>query len=260
MVQTVPTIKKPEKKLLFTLKKTGGRNISGKITVRHRGGGAKRKYRIIEFSQKRLGEKAKVLSIEYDPNRTAYIAKIEFSDKKRQYIIAPEGLKVGDEIEFAEKTVVKVGNRMKLKNIPVGTQVFNIELIPNKGGKLVRSAGTSAQVMGQEGKYTILKMPSNEIRKILSECFATVGQVSNPLHRFKKLKKAGDLRHRGRRPKVRGSAMNPVDHPHGGGEGRAPVGLKYPKTPWGKIAHGGKTRRKKWTDKLIIQPKKKKKR
>jgi len=257
--KTLLTKKEPEKKLIVPLKKTGGRNREGKITVRHRGGGAKRFYRIIEFAQERLGEEAKVIAIEYDPNRTSFIALIEYEDGERKYIIAPQEVKVGDKIVFAEKAPLKPGNRMKLKNIPVGTFVYNIELVPGQGGKIARSAGTAAQVMAQEGKYTHLKMPSGEIRKVFSECFASVGSVSNPEHRFQKLKKAGTARHKGIRPTVRGSAMNPVDHPHGGGEGKAPIGLKHPKTPWGKPALGVKTRKKKWTDKLIIQRRKKKK-
>jgi len=257
---TLLTKKEPEKSLLKPLKKKAGRSNSGRITVRHRGGGAKRLYRIIEFGQERLDQKAKVEALEYDPNRTSYIALLSYEDGKKAYIIAPQGLKVGDEIIFSEKAPLKVGNRMRLKNIPIGTLVYNIELEPGEGGKLVRAAGTSAQVMAHEDKYTHLKMPSGEIRKVPSECFASIGEVSNPEHRFKKLGKAGRARHKGRRPHVRGSAMNPVDHPHGGGEGKAPIGLKYPKTPWGKPALGVKTRKKKWTDKLIIQRRKKKKR
>lgn len=252
------TKKKPEKSLLLPLKKKGGRNVSGRITVRHRGGGAKRKYRIVEFGQSRLGEKAKVIALEYDPNRTAFLALIQYEDGEKKYILAPQGLKVGQEIMMAEKAPLSLGNRMKLKNIPIGTSIYNIELEPDKGGKIVRAAGTSAQVMGKEGKYTLLKLPSTEIRKVLSECFASVGIVSNPEHKFVSLGKAGRLRHLGRRPHVRGSAMNPCDHPHGGGEGKAPIGLKYPKTPWGKPAQGVKTRKRKKTDKLIIQRRKKK--
>ncbi len=244
--------KEPEKSLLVPLPSKAGRS-KGKITVRHRGGRHKRMYRIIEFGQERLGEKAKVLALEYDPNRTAFIALIEYEDGEKKYIIAPHNLKVGDEIIFDEKTEVKVGNRMKLKNIPVGTDVYNIELYPGGGGKLVRAAGTSAKVLAHEGKYTLLKMPSKEIRKVLSECFASIGVVSNPEHRYEKLGKAGASRHRGIRPTVRGSAMNAKDHPHGGGEGKAPIGLPYPKTPWGKPALGVKTRRRKHTDKYIVK-------
>jgi large subunit ribosomal protein L2 len=245
--------------LLKPLKKKAGRASSGRITVRHRGGGAKRLYRIIEFGQEKLDQKAKVEALEYDPNRTSYIALISYEDGAKRYILAPQGLKVGDEVVFSEKTPLRPGNRMKLKNIPVGILVYNIELEPGKGGKIVRAAGASAQVMAQEEKYTHLKMPSGEIRKISNECFASIGQVSNPEHRFQKLGKAGRARWKGRRPEVRGSAMTPASHPHGGGEGKAPIGLPHPKTPWGKPALGVKTRKKKWTDKLIIQRRKKKK-
>ena len=250
------TKKKPEKRLLLPLKKTGGRNVSGRITVRHRGGGAKRMYRIVDFGQEKLGVRGKIIALEYDPNRTAFIALVEYQDGEKRYILAADGMKVGDEIICGEKTEVKLGSRMKLKHIPIGTEVYNIELEPGRGGRLVRSAGTSAKVVAQEGKYTLLEMPSKEIRKILSECFASIGHVSHPEHRFEEIGKAGKKRLRGWRPTVRGSAMNPCDHPHGGGEGRAPIGLKYPKTPWGKPALGVKTRKKKWTDKLIIKRRK----
>lgn len=259
------TKKKPEKSLLRPLKKKAGRGRSGRITVRHKGGGAKRLYRIIEFGQEKLDKEAKVIALEYDPNRTCFIALLEYEDgpasagKRKKYILAPQELKVGDKIIFAEKAPLQPGNRMKLKNVLVGTMVYNIELIPGRGGKIVRSAGTSAQVTAQEEKHTLLKMPSGEVRKILRECFASIGGVSNPEHRFRKLGKAGLARLKGRRPTVRGSAMSPVAHPHGGGEGKAPIGLKYPKTPWGKHALGVKTRKKKWTDKLIVQRRKKKK-
>jgi len=252
--------KEPEKKLVKFLKKKAGRASSGRITVRHRGGGAKRLYRVVEFSQEKLGERVKVEALEYDPNRTAFLALLKYEGGEKKYILAPQGLKIGDEIIFAEKTSLKPGNRMKLKNIPVGTLVYNIELQPGRGGKIVRGAGTSAQIMAQEGVYTHLKMPSGEIRKVPRECFASIGQVSNASHRFQKLGKAGRARLKGWRPTVRGSAMNPIDHPHGGGEGKAPIGLKHPKTPWGKPAFGVKTRKKKWTDKLIIQRRERKKR
>jgi len=248
--------KKPQKSLTRALKRKSGRNNSGRITIRHRGGGAKRRYRIIEFGQKKIDQKAKVLSIEYDPNRTCDIALLEYQDGTRQYILAPQNLK--QEVEIREKTDLEPGNRMKLKNIPVGTTIYNIELIPGQGGKMARSAGSSCQVMAHEGKYTLLKLPSTEMRNVQTECFCSVGALSNPEHRFKKLTKAGQTRHRGRRPQVRGSAMNPVDHPHGGGEGRASIGLKYPKTPWGKHALGVKTRKKKQSDKLIVQRRKNK--
>jgi len=251
--------KKPEKSLLLPLKKTGGRSNSGRITVRHKGGGVKRKYRIIEFGEKRMPSRAKVLALEYDPNRTCYIALIEYTDGGKAYILAPQGLKAGDEIVYDEKTPVSPGNRMRLKNIPVGTFVYNVELVPGEGGKIARAAGASCQVFAQEEKYTQLKLPSTEIRKVFNECFASVGELSNPQHRFEKLGKAGRSRLKGIRPTVRGSAMSPVAHPHGGGEGKAPIGLKYPKTPWGKPALGVKTRKKKWTDKLILQRRKKKK-
>lgn len=246
------TKKKPEKKLLLPLKKKGGRASSGRITVRHRGGGAKRLYRIIDFGQEKLGIPGKIIALEYDPNRTAFLVLVEYQDKEKRYILAPKDLKIGDEIICAEKTEIKPGNRMKLKNIPVGTQVYNVELEPGKGGGLARGAGTSVAVIAQEEKFTHLEMPSKEIRKIYGDCFASIGQVSNPEHRFEEIGKAGRVRLKGKRPTVRGTAMNPCDHPHGGGEGRTPRGMKYPKTPWGKHALGVKTRKKKWTDKLII--------
>jgi len=253
------TKKKPEKKLLKYIRRSVGRSkSSGRITTRHKGGGVKKLYRIIEFSQTRLDSPAKVIALEYDPNRTAFIALIQYEDKEKQYIIAPQGLKVGDQVIFSENAPLNPGNRIKLKNLPVGTNVYNIELEPGKGGKIVRSAGSSAQVLAQDGKYTNLKMPSTEIRRFLGECFASIGMVSNPENRFYTIGKAGRSRHKGRRPHVRGSAMNPVDHPHGGGEGRQPIGLKHPKTPWGRPALGVKTRKKKkWSNKLIIQRRKK---
>ena len=258
-MEKILTKKKPEKSLLKPLKKTGGRNISGKITVRHRGGGVKRLYRIVDFKMTKMGEKAKVIALEYDPNRTSFIALIEYPTGARSYIIAPQGLKVGREVEFGEKVSLSIGNRMKLKNIPVGTFVYNIEMSPNGGGKIARAAGNSCQVISQEEKYTVLKMPSGEQRRILGNCFASIGVVSNAGHRFQKIGKAGIMRLKGRRPVVRGSAMNPSDHPHGGGEGRSPIGLSHPKTPWGKPALGVKTRKKKkWTNKLIIKRRRKK--
>lgn len=251
--------KKPEKRLLKYIRRSVGRSkASGRITVRHKGGGVKKLYRLIEFSQKRMDVSAKVIAFKYDPNRTAFIALIEYPDKERQYIIAAQGLKIGDEVLFSEKTALNPGNRMRLKNIPVGTAVYNVELEPGKGGKLVRSAGSSAQVLAQEKGYTNLKMPSTEVRRFKSECFASIGMVSNPESKFYTVGKAGRQRLKGIRPTVRGSAMNPVDHPHGGGEGRQPIGLKHPKTPWGKPALGVKTRKRhKWTDKYIIQRRKK---
>jgi large subunit ribosomal protein L2 len=252
--------KKPEKGLLKYVKRNAGRSSStGRITVRHKGGGVKKLYRMIEFSQTIMDIPAKVIALEYDPNRTAFIALLEYQDKKKQYIIAPQALKIGDEIVFSDKAALTPGNRMKLRNVPVGFMVYNVELEPGRGGKIVRSAGSSAQVSAQDGDYTNLKMPSTEIRRFKAECFATVGMVSNPENRFYNIGKAGKSRLKGRRPHVRGSAMNPVDHPHGGGEGRQPIGLKYPKTPWGKHALGVKTRnRKKWSNTLIIQRRKKK--
>lgn len=253
------TKKKPEKGLLAPLKKKAGRANSGRITIRHRGGGVKKLYRIIEFGEQKIDMQAKVIALEYDPNRTAFIALIQYSDGQKQYVLAPQGLKVGDEIIYSDRTPLAPGNRTKLKNLPVGTMVYNIEIEPGKGGKLVRGAGTAAQVLAQEQGYTNLKMPSTEIRKVKNECFASIGMVSNPEHRFAKIGKAGRMRLKGRRPAVRGSAMNPCDHPHGGGEGRTPIGLKHPKTPWGKPALGVKTRKRhKWSDKLIIQRRKKK--
>ncbi len=257
-MKKVLTKKKPEKRLLRPLKKKAGRNRAGRITVRHRGGGAKRRYRVVEFGQEKKDMPATVEALEYDPNRTAFLALLSYKDGEKKYILAPQGLKVGDKVVFAEKAPLKIGNRLRIKRVPVGTMVYNIELVPDRGGKIVRSAGTAAQVMAQEGKYTLLKMPSGEMRKVLAECFASIGEVSNPEHRFQQLGKAGRSRLRGRRPQVRGSAMTPVAHPHGGGEGKAPIGLKYPKTPWGKPALGVKTRKKKWTDKLIVQRRKKK--
>lgn len=252
--------KEPEKRLLLSLKKKAGRSFSGRITVRHRGGGAKKLYRIVDFGQDKLGISAKVVALEYDPYRTGYIVLVEYQDGEKRYILAPKDLKPGDEIICAEGTEVKIGNRMKLKNIPLGTPVYNIELEPGKGGKIVRSAGAFAKVLAQEPPYAHLEMPSGEIRKILQECFASIGQVSRSEKRFEKIGKAGRKRLKGWRPTVRGSAMNPVDHPHGGGEGKTPIGLKHPKTPWGKPARGVRTRKKKkWTDKYIIQRRYKKK-
>lgn len=250
------TKKEPEKKLLLPLKKKAGRSVSGRITVRHRGRGAKRLYRLIDFDQEKLGQKGKIIALEYDPNRTAYIALVEYTDGERRYVLAPKDLKSGDEIVCQEAAEIKTANRMKLINVPVGTLVYNVELEPGKGGKIVRSAGSAAKVVAQEPPYTHLEMPSKEVRKISQECFASIGQVSHPEKRFEKNGKAGRKRLKGWRPTVRGSAMTPADHPHGGGEGKAPIGLKYPKTPWGKPARGVKTRKKKWTDKLIIKRRK----
>jgi len=256
--KNILTKKKPEKRLLLALRKSAGRARSGRITVRHRGGGAKRLYRIVDFGQEKLGLQAKVIALEYDPYRTSLIALLEYQDGEKRYILAPQDLKVGDEIIISEKAEIIPGNRMKLKNIPVGTQVYNIEIEPQKGGKLVRGAGTSARVLAQEGKFVHLEMPSSEVRRVSQECFASIGMVSRPEHKFITLSKAGRVRYMGRRPVVRGVAMVPADHPHGGGEGRSPIGLKQPKTPWGKPARGVKTRKRKLTNRFILQRRKRK--
>lgn len=250
------TKKRPERKLLISLKKKAGRGSSGRITVRHRGGGAKRLYRIVDFGQAKLDVPGKVIALEYDPYRSAFIALLEYRDNEKRYILAPKDLKVGQEVIISENASLSPGNRLKLKNISSGTLVHNIEIEPNRGGKLVRGAGTAAKVLGQEGKYTNLEMPSSEIRRVLGECFASVGVVSNPEYIYREIGKAGRARLKGRRPTVRGSAMVPPDHPHGGGEGKAPIGLKHPKTPWGKPALGVKTRRRRYTDKFIIKRRK----
>ena len=248
----------PEKSLLVSLKKNGGRNNQGRITLRHRGGGAKRKYRLIDFKRNKDGVVGTVASIEYDPNRTANIALINYADGEKRYIIAPKGLKVGDKVESGAKTDIKVGNTLELGNIPEGTLVHNIELKAGKGGQIVRSAGSSAQILGSEGRYTLIRLTSGEVRKVLSTCRATIGEVGNADHELVNLGKAGRKRHMGIRPTVRGSVMNPNDHPHGGGEGRTPVGRKGPVTPWGKPALGYKTRsNKKQSDKLIVRRRKK---
>jgi large subunit ribosomal protein L2 len=256
---SILTKKKPEKRLLLSLQKKAGRAKTGRITVRHRGGGAKRLYRMVDFGEEKINVKGKVQAFEYDPYRTAFIILVEYEDGDKRYRLASQNLKVGDSVICSEKAELKPGNRMKLKNIPVGTFVYNIELEPGRGGKLVRGAGSSAIVLSHEGKYAQVQMPSTEVRQILQECFASIGAVSRPEKRYLKLGKAGKSRHKGWRPTVRGSAMIPPDHPHGGGEGKAPIGLKHPKTPWGKPAKGVKTRKRKWTDKYIIQRRKKKK-
>lgn len=252
--------KKPEKTLLLSLKKRGGRGNTGRITVRHRGGGARKLYRQLALGQENLGEKGRVVSIEYDPNRSSFLALVEYENGRKSYILAPHELKEGDELATQEAGEIKAGNRMRLGSIPVGTAVHNIELEPGRGGKLARGAGTFASVVAHEAGYTLLALPSTETRKVPSACFASVGMLSRPSKRYEKAGKAGSLLRKGRRPKVRGTAMNPVDHPHGGGEGRTGRGMKHPKTPWGKPALGVKTRRKKWSDKLIVQRRKKKKR
>ena len=244
----------PEKKLTTTLKKTGGRNNSGKITVRHHGGGNRRKYRIIDFKRNKVDMEATVIGIEYDPNRTANIALIEYTDGERAYIIAPVGLKDGDKVISAAKADIKPGNCMPISAIPVGTVIYNIELHKGKGAQLVRSAGMSAQLMAKEGKYAHVRMPSGEMRLISVDCKACIGQVGNLDHENTKVGKAGKTRHMGIRPTVRGSVMNPCDHPHGGGEGRAPVGHAGPMTPWGKPALGHRTRKQNHrTDKYIVK-------
>ncbi len=253
------TKKEPEKKLLSTLKKNAGRNNTGKITVRHHGGGNRRKYRVIDFKRNKVDMEATVIGIEYDPNRTANIALIEYTDGERAYIIAPLGLTDGDKVIASEKADIKPGNCMPIKSIPVGTMIFNIELHKGKGAQLVRSAGMSAQLMAKEGKYAHVRMPSGEMRLISVDCRACIGQVGNLDQENVKLGKAGRKRHMGIRPTVRGSVMNPCDHPHGGGEGRAPVGHAGPMTPWGKPALGYKTRKSNHrTDKYIVKRRNKK--
>ena len=248
---------KPEKSLVRSLSKTGGRNVYGRITVRHHGGGHKRKYRIIDFKRDKDGVPGKVAAIEYDPNRSAYIALIHYLDGEKRYIIAPYGLKVGDLIQSGEDADIKIGNALPLYSIPVGTIIHNIELTAGKGGQMVRSAGAQAQLMAKEGDYVQIRMPSSEVRKVRSNCRATIGQVSNLDHENITIGKAGRSRWLGIRPTVRGSVMNPVDHPHGGGEGKAPIGHPGPMTPWGKPALGYKTRKKKKvSDKMILKRRK----
>ena len=253
------TKKTPEKSLLVTKSKTTGRNNKGQITVRHRGGGVKRKYRLVDFKRIKDDITAIVASIEYDPNRSANIALINYKDGVKSYIIAPKGLKVGDIVVSGKQTDVKIGNTMEIMNIPVGTVIHNIELRPGKGGQLARSAGNSAQILGREGKYVLIRLGSGETRKILGTCRATIGVVGNEDYELVNIGKAGRKRHMGIRPTVRGSVMNPNDHPHGGGEGRAPVGRSGPMTPWGKPALGLKTRKnKKASNKFIVTRRKKK--
>ena len=260
---TMPTFEEitsqsPEKSLLVALKSKAGRNAQGKITVRHRGGGAKRKYRIIDFKRNKDGIPAKVSTIEYDPNRTAYIALVVYADGEKRYILAPAGLKVGDVIESGVNADIKPGNALPLKNIPVGTVIHNIELQKGKGGQLVRAAGNSAQLMAKEGDYATLRLPSGEMRYVRIECRATIGTLSNATNDIVNIGKAGRKRHMGWRPTVRGSVMNPNDHPHGGGEGKSPIGRPSPVTPWGKPALGYKTRKnKKYSDRFIIKDRRK---
>ena len=251
------TKKTPEKSLLATKKKNAGRNSYGRITVRHQGGGNRQKYRIIDFKRKKDNMEATVIGIEYDPNRTANIALIEYTDGERAYILAPQGLTDGDKVVSGETADIKPGNCMPISNIPVGTMIHNIELNPGQGGKLVRSAGQEAQLMAKEGKYAHVRLPSGEMRLILARCRATIGTIGNADYENMKIGKAGRKRHMGIRPTVRGSVMNPVDHPHGGGEGRAPVGHAGPMTPWGKPALGYKTRkRNKKSNQFIVKRRK----
>ncbi len=251
------TKKTPEKSLLAKKKEKAGRNSYGRITVRHQGGGNRQKYRIIDFKRKNDNKEATVIGIEYDPNRSANIALIQYEDGEKAYILAPQGLTDGDKVISGETADIKVGNCMPIDSIPVGTLIHNIELNPGQGGKLVRTAGQSAQLMAKEGKYATLRLPSGEMRKVLSKCRATIGVIGNADHENVKIGKAGRKRHMGWRPEVRGSVMNPVDHPHGGGEGRAPVGHAGPMTPWGKPALGYKTRnKKKSSNKFIVKRRK----
>ena len=248
------TKKKPEKSLLEPLKKHAGRNKQGKITVRHRGGGNKAHYRIIDFKRNKLEVPARVAAIEYDPNRSAFIALLFYVDGEKRYILAPEGLKVGDKVVSSESADIKAGNSLPIANIPVGTLIHNIELKPGRGGQLVRSAGNSAQLMAKEGGFALLRLPSGEVRKVPLNGRATIGVVGNHDHENVRIGKAGRVRHMGRRPSVRGVAMNPVDHPHGGGEGKSPVGMPAPVTPWGKPALGMKTRKhKKYSNDMIVK-------
>lgn len=247
------TRSKPEKSLLAPLRKRAGRNNRGKITVRHRGGGHKRRYRIIDFKRDKMGIPARVASIEYDPNRSARIALLVYADGEKRYIIAPQGLKVGDTLMSGPEADIRVGNALPIANIPLGTMIHNIELYPGRGGQLVRAAGTSAQLMAKEGKYAHVRLPSGEVRLISVRCMATIGQVGNVEHAHISLGKAGRRRWLGWRPAVRGSAMDPASHPHGGGEGRCPIGMPGPKTPWGKPTLGYRTRRNKRTDKYIVR-------
>ena len=248
------TKKTPERSLLEPLKSNAGRNSYGRITVRHRGGGAKRKYRIIDFKRDKRDMKATVLAIEYDPNRSANIALVQYEDGEKRYIIAPVGLYVNDVIECGENADIRPGNALPIANIPVGTVIHNIELMPGKGAQLVRAAGNSAQLMAKEGKYAQVRLPSGEVRMIRMDCIATIGQVGNLDHENVSIGKAGRKRHMGWRPTVRGVVMNPNDHPHGGGEGKSPIGMPSPVTPWGKPALGYKTRKhKKASDKFIVK-------
>ena len=250
------TTDKPEKSLVESLKSHGGRNQQGRMTVRHQGGGHKRRYRIIDFKRTKDGIPARVATIEYDPNRSARIALLNYADGEKRYILAPNGLKVGDKVESGAEADIKVGNALPIKNIPVGTMIHNIELEIGKGAQLARSAGSAVQLMAKENDYALLRLPSGELRKVHINCRATIGQVGNLEHENITIGKAGRNRWLGKRPENRGVAMNPNDHPHGGGEGRSPVGRKHPVTKWGKCAMGAKTRRKKASDKLIVRGRK----
>ena len=251
------TSKEPERSLVVSLKKNSGRNSYGRITVRHRGGGYKIKYRLIDFKRDKDGVPGKVTAIEYDPNRTAFIALVMYADGEKRYILAPNDLKVGDPVMSGEGADIKVGNALPIKNIPVGTIIHNIELFPGKGGQLVRAAAGAAQLMAKENGYALVRLPSGEVRKVRLDCKATIGTVGNLEHELINIGKAGRTRHMGIRPTVRGSVMNPNDHPHGGGEGKAPIGHPGPMTPWGKPALGYKTRKhKKYSDKSIVKGRK----
>jgi large subunit ribosomal protein L2 len=245
---------RPEKSLLRPRKQNAGRNNQGRVTIRQRGGGAKRRIRVVDFKRDKFGIPARVATIEYDPGRSARIALLHYADGEKRYILAAEGQRVGDTVLSSREAIeIRVGNCMPLRHIPLGSQVHNLELTEGKGGQLVRSAGTSAQLMAKEGDYAQLRMPSGEVRRIRQECLATIGRVGNSEHSLVTLGKAGRTRHRGRRPEVRGSAMTPRDHPHGGGEGKAPIGMPGPKTPWGKPTLGYKTRKNKRTDRFIVR-------
>jgi large subunit ribosomal protein L2 len=254
------TRSRPERSLVTSLRKKGGRNFRGKITVRHRGGGHKRRYRKIDFKREKHGIPARVVSIEYDPNRSARIALLVYADGEKRYMIAPLGLRVDDEVVSGPDAGIRVGNSLPLRNIPLGTLVHNVELKPGRGGQMVRAAGTSAQVLAKEGNYATLRLPSGEMRMVLDGCAATVGQVGNVDHSNIRFGKAGRKRWLGFRPAVRGSAMNPNDHPHGGGEGRSPIGMPSPKSPWGKPTLGKRTRGRKPSDKYIVRRRGKKRR
>ncbi|WP_273340777.1 50S ribosomal protein L2 [Alloiococcus otitis] len=255
------TTHKPEKSLLEPQKRGSGRNNAGKITVRHKGGGHKHKYRVIDFKRRKDGVRGVIKTVEYDPNRSANISLVQYDDGAKTYILAPKGIKVGQEIFSGEDVDIKVGNALPLANIPVGTTIHNLELKPGKGGQLARSAGSSAKILGKEGKYVLVKLSSGENRLILADCRATIGSVGNEQHELINFGKAGRSRWRGKRPTVRGSVMNPNDHPHGGGEGRAPIGLPSPVSPWGKPTLGKKTRKgKNKSDKLIVRRRRTKKR